>query len=70
VTTIEQAFELHHDQLMAMPGVSGVGIGGAGGKPAIVVMVRHLTSALKARIPRTLEGHPVVVEESGDIVAF
>lgn len=68
--TIEQVFEHHHDQLMAVPGVVGVGIGAASGEPAIVVMVRKLTSAITARIPRALEGHPVVVEESAEIIAF
>lgn len=68
--TIEQAFERHHDRLMAVPGVTGLGIGEQRGKPAIVVMVQQLTPALRAAIPRALEGHAVVVEESGAIVAF
>ena len=68
--TIEQAFERHHDQLMAVPGVTGLGIGERGGRPVIVVMVVRLTADVTARLPRVLEGHPVVVEESGEIVAF
>jgi len=56
--------------LLAVPGVTGLGIGGQGGKPAIVVMVKQLTPDVKAGIPRTLEGYPVVVEQSGEIVAF
>lgn len=68
--SIEQAFERHHDRLMAVPGVTGVGIGEKAGRPAIVVMVAGLTAELRARLPRALEGHPVVVEQSGEIVAF
>lgn len=68
--TIEQVFDRHHDRLMAVPGVTGLGIGDKGGKQAILVMVEQLTPDLKARIPRALEGYPVVVEQSGEIVAF
>jgi hypothetical protein len=67
---IEQAFDRHHDRLMAVPGVTGLGIGDKDGKPAIVIMVKELTPDLKARLPEALEGHPVVVEQSGEIVAF
>lgn len=68
--TIDQTFARHHDRLMAIPGVTGLGIGEQQGRPAIVVMVERLTPALKALLPRVLEGHPVVVEQSGKIVAF
>jgi hypothetical protein len=66
---IEQVFSDSHDQLMAIPGVTGIGIGSKDGKPAIVIMVKQLTPALKARLPQSLKGHPVVVEQSGEIVA-
>lgn len=68
--SIEQAFSEHHDRLMSIPGVTGIGLGQTEGKPAIVVMVRELTPALRASIPRTLNGFPVAVEESGEIIAF
>jgi hypothetical protein len=67
---IEQAFKRHHDQLVAVPGVTGMGIGRRDDKPAIVIMVKQLTPELKARLPQALEGHPVVVEQSGEISAF
>jgi hypothetical protein len=66
---IEQAFNDHHDRLMAVPGVTGLGIGRKDGKPAIVILVKQLTPDLQARLPRSLSGHPVVVEQSGEIVA-
>jgi hypothetical protein len=68
--SIEQAFDRNHDRLMAIPGVTGLGIGDKNGRPAIIILVRQLTPDLKIRLPRVLEGHPVVVEQSGEIVAF
>jgi len=67
---IEQALERHQDRLMAIPGVIGVGIGEAGGRPALVVMVKQMTPELKAHLPQKLEDHPVVFEQSGEIFAF
>lgn len=67
---IEQVLERHQDQLMATPGVTGVGIGEKDGKPAIIVMVREVTRDLKLRLPQVIEGHPVVIEQSGEIFAF
>jgi len=67
---IEQALERHQDRLMAIPGVAGVGIGERVGRPALVIMTKQITPELKARLPEQLEGHPVAVEQSGEIVAF
>ena len=55
---------------MAEPGVTGVGIGEKAGKPTIVVIVGHMTPELTARLPGSLEGYQVVVEQSGEITAF
>lgn len=55
---------------MGVPGVTGVGIGEKDGKPAIIVMVRELTQDVRSRLPQVIEGHPVVVEQSGEIIAF
>ena len=68
--SIEQVIDRHVERLRALPGVSGLGIGEQAGKPAIVIMVKDLTSDVKASLPRTLEGYPVVVEKSGEITAF
>jgi hypothetical protein len=67
---INQVMARHQDQLMAIPGVTGVGIGEQGGRPAIVVMVERLTPQVKTQIPQQLEGFPVVVDQSGEITAF
>ena len=48
---IEQVLNDHHDRLMAIPGVTGMGIGSKDGKPAIVIMVKQLTSDMEARLP-------------------
>ena len=68
--SIEQTFDEHHDRLMSIPGVTGIGLGEKDGRPAIVVLVVKLTPTLRASLPHTLNGFPVVVEESGEIVAF
>lgn len=68
--SIEQVFNQHHDRLMSIPGVTGIGLGEKDGRPAIVILVIKLTPSLRERLPETLDGHPVVVEESGEIAAF
>jgi hypothetical protein len=67
--TIEEALREHTDALMAVPGVVGVAQGLLRGKPCIRVFVAADTPELRRRIPRTLEGYPVVVEASGEIRA-
>lgn len=67
---IDQVMARHQDRLMAIPGVTGVGIGEQGGRPAIVVMVVRLTPQVRAQIPQQLEGFPVVVDQSGEITPF
>jgi len=54
---------------MAIPGVVGVAIGlrDDGTTPCIQILVAERTRTLEERLPRTLEGHPVVVEETGPI---
>jgi peptide deformylase len=62
--TIEEVKQAQEARLMAMKGVEGVGIGADQlGNPAIVVYVRDAGAA--ARLPKQIEGHPVVVENLG-----
>ncbi len=56
--------------LLAIDGVVGVGIGEQGGQPVIVVMVSAVTPELRRQIPDSLDGHPVRVDVTGEIVAF
>jgi hypothetical protein len=61
----------HTDSLMRVPGVVGVYEGQLDdGTPCVKVMVLRLDDALRARLPRMLEGHPVVLVETGEIRAM
>jgi hypothetical protein len=66
---IEATLRAHTDALMAIPGVVGVGQGLLGETPCIKVFVVGKTSALQQKIPRALDGHPVVVEQTGEFQA-
>ena len=68
--TIEQTLENHQERLMAIPGVNGVGIGNKDGKPVIVVMTVQSSPQIIAMVPQSLDGHPVVTEQTGEIWAF
>jgi hypothetical protein len=66
-TTVEEALKNNAERLMSIPGVVGVAVGECGGKPCIRVLVDRKTAELMKKIPSTLEGFPVVVEETGPI---
>ena len=59
----------HDQELMAIPGVVGVYVGLLKDEktPCLKVMLARMDSGLKRRIPRELEGHPVVTEVTGEI---
>jgi hypothetical protein len=63
----------HEERLLALPNVTGVGIGERAGEPVIKVFVVEKVpeSALapEALVPPSLEGYPVDVEEIGSIEA-
>lgn len=54
-------------ELMAIPGVNGVGVTEANGKPAILILIASATPELTAALPHQIEGYPVVVMEVGEI---
>lgn len=65
---IKTVMESHVDELMATPGVVGVAIGALDdGTPCIQVLVEVKTEDTVRRLPKTLEGHPVTIIESGVI---
>jgi hypothetical protein len=65
---INEVKEEHTAELMALPGVVGVYVGMQDNDTLCIrVMVVKLTDELRAKIPKTLEGHPVEIEESGEI---
>jgi hypothetical protein len=67
--TIESVLKLHSDSLMAVMGVVGTAIGEDAGKPCIKVYVAKRTIVIETKIPKSLEGYPVVLEETGEIRA-
>ncbi|MBI4482011.1 MAG: hypothetical protein HY652_03875 [Acidobacteria bacterium] len=63
----------HEDSLFALPGVVGTGIGAseiAPGVAVIEVYVRAATPDVRRAIPAALEGIPVRIVETGEIVAY
>lgn len=65
---INEVMEAHVANLMALPGVVGVFIGALdNGTPCIKVMVVKTTPELEKKIPPDLEGHPVLIVETGEI---
>ncbi|MEW5875730.1 MAG: hypothetical protein AB1752_11200 [Candidatus Zixiibacteriota bacterium] len=65
---INAVMESHAAELMAIPGVTGVAIGELEDKtPCVLVLVLEDSGEITAKIPRTLEGHPVRILVSGEI---
>jgi hypothetical protein len=57
----------HEKELLMGDSVEGIGVGEDSGRPVILVYVADPHFAAKnASIPASLEGVPVVIEESGD----
>jgi hypothetical protein len=68
---INEVLNRHADRLMALPGVVGTGVGECQQRtPCVKVFVVKKTPELLSRVPATLEGFPVVVEETGEIRAL
>jgi hypothetical protein len=59
----------HDEGLLSIPGVVGVYVGllADNRTPCITVMLARRTPEAEAAIPRSLEGHPVRLEVSGEI---
>jgi len=63
--TIEQVQEEHTDAWMAIPGVEGTAIGLFEGKPCIKIFTSSKPQQIRGKIPSTVEGHTVIIEETG-----
>ena len=63
--TIEQVLKDKTDQWMAIPGVEGTAIGLSEGKPCIRIFTSSKPQEIRAKIPSTVEGYPVIIEETG-----
>ena len=67
-TDINTVMEAHVEELMAIPGVTGVAVGETEDRtPCILVLVMEETEDIKEKIPDQLEGHPVRLMVSGEI---
>ena len=68
--TIEQVQEAHTEEWMAIDGVEGTAIGLYEGKPCIKIFSSVPATQLKNMIPSSVEGHPVIIEETGSFRAL
>jgi hypothetical protein len=68
--TIEQVQDEHTPEWMAIPGVEGTAIGLYKGKPCIKIFSSVNPQKLKGKIPSTVEGYPVTIEETGTFRAL
>ena len=66
---INDVLRAHDRELLAITGVVGVYVGVLDDEktPCLKVMVVKKTPELEHRIPKSLEGYPVVIEETGII---
>ncbi len=68
-SAIQNAKQSHEEELMAIDGVEGVGIGrNSIGDDAIIVYLR--SEDVRSRIPRNVAGYPVEVKVTGIIEAL
>ncbi|MFZ2146927.1 MAG: hypothetical protein WAV28_06880 [Sedimentisphaerales bacterium] len=63
--TIEKVQEEHTGKWMAIPGVEGTAIGLFKGKPCIRIFTSSSSREVRAKIPSTVEGYPIIIEETG-----
>ena len=66
---IVKVIKEHAKTLMSIPGVVGAGQGLCEGKPCIKVFVIKKTPELVQKIPNTLDGYPILIEETGEVKA-
>ena len=62
---IEEVQEAFTEEWMDLPGVVGTGIGLCQDQPCIKVFVAGPIQQLEERIPNEIEGHRVVLEQTG-----
>ncbi|MFO7527068.1 MAG: hypothetical protein R6W68_16565 [Ignavibacteriaceae bacterium] len=66
---IEQVLKENQEMLLAVPGVQGFYQGMLDdGSDCIVLMVDKLTDDNLSKLPDTLAGYPVVIEDGGKII--
>ena len=68
--TIEQVLEERTDQWMAIPGVEGTAMGLFQGEPCIMILSSVAPQQLRSKIPETLNGYQVVIQQTGTFRAL
>ncbi len=63
--TIEQVLKDQTGKWIAIDGVEGTAIGLFEDEPCIKIFCSGRTEELRAMIPSTVEGYPVILEEAG-----
>lgn len=67
VRSVSDVLKSHTPELLAIPGVTGTGEGRTDGRPVVLVLVTRRTPELEARLPKLIEGFPVVIREVGEV---
>jgi len=68
--SIEQVLKENTDGWMTIPGIEGTAIGLFRGKPCIKIFTSSKSEKIRAQIPSTVEGYPVIIEETGQFRAL
>ena len=68
--TIEQVLEERTDQWMAIPGVEGTAIGLFEDRPCIMILSSVAPQQLRSKIPETLNGYNIVIQQTGTFRAL
>ena len=68
--TINQVLKYRTTEWMAISGVEGTAIGLFEDKPCIKIFSSRKAEELRAKIPTTIEGYPVIIEETGSFRAL
>ena len=69
---INAVLAAHDKELLAIPGVVGVYVGTLQDRrtPCLKVMLARKTPESARKVPRSIEGYPVVIEINGEIRAL
>lgn len=69
IIELSRALERHAETYLSIPGVEGMAVGllDDGRTPCLQILIVERTPELDARLPATLDGHPVAIVVSGGI---
>ena len=68
--SIFELLKVYTDEWMKIPGVVGTGEGLHRGKPCILILVQKNTQELMRKIPKLVDGYPVIIQETGEVKAL